>query len=222
MYCKYCGKQIADDSMYCQYCGKKIDNPQEVSKPRFEVGKCYYWIVNEYRSHLTKIVDYDSHNKTFSLESICLCLGNLRIEEKDWSQLPPEDAVEIPVSIYDRSIRMMKWTVSDMIDQIDLSLQEVKFEPIVGKTYLANICENSFSFLKILDYDKRLDFVKYEDIYVNKKMTIISTDSRNSTPFSMSSWKFYPLEKELYNSLNTLRIDLNRTMHILVDSYKKN
>ncbi len=33
MYCKHCGKQIADDSAFCQYCGGKIDtlvvNPQE-------------------------------------------------------------------------------------------------------------------------------------------------------------------------------------------------
>ena len=25
MYCKYCGKQIADDSTFCQYCGGKLD-----------------------------------------------------------------------------------------------------------------------------------------------------------------------------------------------------
>lgn len=27
MYCKYCGKQIADDSTSCQYCGGKVDVP---------------------------------------------------------------------------------------------------------------------------------------------------------------------------------------------------
>ncbi|MFW5573382.1 MAG: zinc-ribbon domain-containing protein [Prevotella sp.] len=25
MYCKHCGKQIADDSTFCQYCGGKVD-----------------------------------------------------------------------------------------------------------------------------------------------------------------------------------------------------
>lgn len=25
MYCKYCGKQITDDSIFCQYCGGKVD-----------------------------------------------------------------------------------------------------------------------------------------------------------------------------------------------------
>lgn len=24
MYCKHCGKQIADDSSFCQYCGEKV------------------------------------------------------------------------------------------------------------------------------------------------------------------------------------------------------
>lgn len=24
MYCKHCGKQIADDSSFCQYCGGKV------------------------------------------------------------------------------------------------------------------------------------------------------------------------------------------------------
>lgn len=27
MYCKYCGKEIADDSKFCQYCGGRIDTP---------------------------------------------------------------------------------------------------------------------------------------------------------------------------------------------------
>ncbi len=26
MYCKHCGKQIADDSTFCQFCGGKLDN----------------------------------------------------------------------------------------------------------------------------------------------------------------------------------------------------
>lgn len=26
MYCRYCGKEIEDDSIYCQYCGKKLTN----------------------------------------------------------------------------------------------------------------------------------------------------------------------------------------------------
>ena len=25
MYCKYCGQQIADDSIFCKYCGVKLD-----------------------------------------------------------------------------------------------------------------------------------------------------------------------------------------------------
>ena len=32
MYCKHCGKQIADDSTFCQYCGGKVDAPAQESK----------------------------------------------------------------------------------------------------------------------------------------------------------------------------------------------
>ena len=32
MYCKYCGKQIADDSRFCQHCGEKIEVVLESSK----------------------------------------------------------------------------------------------------------------------------------------------------------------------------------------------
>lgn len=29
MYCKHCGKEIADDSKFCKYCGNKLDEPSE-------------------------------------------------------------------------------------------------------------------------------------------------------------------------------------------------
>ena len=32
MFCKHCGKQIADDSKFCQYCGKKNDNSLPTSQ----------------------------------------------------------------------------------------------------------------------------------------------------------------------------------------------
>jgi len=33
MYCKYCGKEIADDSKFCQHCGGQIDTPTEEQFP---------------------------------------------------------------------------------------------------------------------------------------------------------------------------------------------
>lgn len=37
MYCKFCGKQIDDDSAFCQHCGKKQhDQREEVQQPDFE------------------------------------------------------------------------------------------------------------------------------------------------------------------------------------------
>lgn len=29
MYCKYCGKQIQEDSVFCPHCGKRIDGERE-------------------------------------------------------------------------------------------------------------------------------------------------------------------------------------------------
>lgn len=36
MYCKYCGKNIPDDSIFCNYCGKNIDDKEEESV----IAKC--------------------------------------------------------------------------------------------------------------------------------------------------------------------------------------
>lgn len=30
MYCKHCGKEIADDSKFCNHCGKEQDNQELV------------------------------------------------------------------------------------------------------------------------------------------------------------------------------------------------
>ncbi len=30
MFCKYCGKQISDESVYCQHCGKQLKNETNV------------------------------------------------------------------------------------------------------------------------------------------------------------------------------------------------
>ena len=37
MYCKHCGKEIADDSKFCRYCGKAQDSTNEV-QPEKPVG----------------------------------------------------------------------------------------------------------------------------------------------------------------------------------------
>ncbi len=40
MYCKYCGKQIADDSRFCQHCGKSLATVEEepVDKENYRGG----------------------------------------------------------------------------------------------------------------------------------------------------------------------------------------
>lgn len=32
MYCKFCGKKIADDSLFCCYCGKQINETFNISE----------------------------------------------------------------------------------------------------------------------------------------------------------------------------------------------
>jgi uncharacterized membrane protein YvbJ len=32
MYCKYCGKEIANDSVFCQFCGKNLLESISVNK----------------------------------------------------------------------------------------------------------------------------------------------------------------------------------------------
>jgi len=39
MYCKHCGKEIADDSKFCQHCGGKLDNDVEVIKGESHIDK---------------------------------------------------------------------------------------------------------------------------------------------------------------------------------------
>lgn len=31
MYCKYCGKEVAEDSSYCTFCGKKISDEEDAN-----------------------------------------------------------------------------------------------------------------------------------------------------------------------------------------------
>ena len=38
MYCKQCGKQIADDSVFCQYCGQELDSSSHISKMKKSIN----------------------------------------------------------------------------------------------------------------------------------------------------------------------------------------
>lgn len=42
MYCKYCGKQIADDAKFCDGCGKPIENVEQVhvEEQKKEIRRC--------------------------------------------------------------------------------------------------------------------------------------------------------------------------------------
>lgn len=48
MYCKYCGKEISDDSVFCQFCGKKVNDGTISSinheKEESQKKKNYTWI----------------------------------------------------------------------------------------------------------------------------------------------------------------------------------
>lgn len=36
MFCKYCGKEIEDNSLFCGYCGKKVENVQQEKRQELE------------------------------------------------------------------------------------------------------------------------------------------------------------------------------------------
>ena len=52
MYCKYCGKEISDNSMFCQYCGKSLndkpffnfDRIKQILNPRTKIKMFAYGI----------------------------------------------------------------------------------------------------------------------------------------------------------------------------------
>lgn len=47
MYCKYCGKEIEDNSQYCRHCGRSLDNNNEdnsVIKDFIRSNKNFVWI----------------------------------------------------------------------------------------------------------------------------------------------------------------------------------
>lgn len=40
MYCKGCGKEVADDSKYCQHCGIKLVNNADATNKMFSITFC--------------------------------------------------------------------------------------------------------------------------------------------------------------------------------------
>lgn len=52
MYCKYCGKQIDDDSVYCRYCGKKVVENKETAETKPAADEeLDYEVINEKTYH---------------------------------------------------------------------------------------------------------------------------------------------------------------------------
>lgn len=39
MYCKYCGKEISEDSRFCNYCGKALQEVGEKGEKEYEQWK---------------------------------------------------------------------------------------------------------------------------------------------------------------------------------------
>ena len=79
MYCKYCGKEIADDSKFCQHCGGKLDNNVEVIKGEAPIDK----IVSKMFSNINKKYLY-AYAIWVVLNIILLCYGEEGHYALDW------------------------------------------------------------------------------------------------------------------------------------------
>ena len=71
MYCKHCGREIADDSKFCQHCGGKLDNNVEVIKGDAPIDK----IVSKMFSNINKKYLY-AYAIWVVLNIILLCYGS--------------------------------------------------------------------------------------------------------------------------------------------------
>lgn len=105
MYCKYCGKQIDDDSVYCRYCGKKVVENKETAetKPaadeeldyevideetessvfhiRFKDGNCLYFNYIDIDDETVAVVApyCDEYNFVFGWDNYSTPKGHLNI-----------------------------------------------------------------------------------------------------------------------------------------------
>lgn len=73
MYCRYCGKEIAEDSSFCKFCGKKVSDEENANSSLTKVG------LKERFTRLSKwyqiaIIVYG----IWLLVWICVLLGNYR------------------------------------------------------------------------------------------------------------------------------------------------
>ena len=72
MYCKYCGKQIDDDSSFCKYCGKVLENSTFSNPSSFKIISLKWlvilivWIIlNIALWYATANGSYSSEGRTF-------------------------------------------------------------------------------------------------------------------------------------------------------------
>lgn len=45
MYCKDCGKEIADGAKYCEHCGAQLEQDAEQEEKGSFVGGCLMWCI---------------------------------------------------------------------------------------------------------------------------------------------------------------------------------
>lgn len=74
MYCKHCGKEIADDSKFCQHCGKSQDDSQSVSitmlvpfwnKHKIAISIWLAWVLLHFSLWLSSDNDGDGHYRFY-------------------------------------------------------------------------------------------------------------------------------------------------------------
>lgn len=92
MYCKKCGKEIADNSIFCQFCGDKID-----SSKSFSINK----IINSFKTNMSdRTISFLSYYSVWVVINI-ICLIFYNKSRSASSYLFP--FVEFDLSYYDWS-----------------------------------------------------------------------------------------------------------------------
>lgn len=79
MYCKHCGKQIADDSSFCQYCGGKLDNSTAGHKDT----PCDYSFDREYIRKEVKKIEVSRLLFSYMMDFIRTEYGDISVTQDD-------------------------------------------------------------------------------------------------------------------------------------------
>ncbi len=111
MYCKHCGKEIADDSVFCQYCGEKlISKNQEPLKDNVKENKAILKINDKH----TKRIIARELLWLFSALFIAFCFAiGYVIDNKEEYSLEVFFTVFLFIILGRYIIKLIKWAINN-------------------------------------------------------------------------------------------------------------